>query len=259
MINYLPKINLEEETKKIVSFIQNTLKEQEIKKVVIGLSGGIDSITSFYLLIKALSKDQIIPVNLPFVPNFKEFETIVKELNIPQENIYQIPIEKIVNEYKNLLSIKNEDNLDKIRLGNIMARTRMIILYDLAKKNNALVSGTENKSEYYLGYFTRFGDEASDFEPIRNFYKTQVYELAKHLSVPEHIINKPPTAGLWQGQTDESEFGFSYQEADQVLYLYYEQKKNIEEIKSLGFSNTEKIINFTKKNEYKHKVPYSLI
>ncbi|MBI2190192.1 MAG: NAD(+) synthase, partial [Candidatus Levybacteria bacterium] len=113
---------------------------------------------------------------------------------------------------------------DSIRLGNIMARVRMILLYDLAKKHQALVCGTENRSEYHLGYFTRFGDEASDFEPIRHLYKTQVYQLASYLGVPKTVIDKKPTAGLWAEQTDEGEFGFSYKEADPVLYLYFDKK-----------------------------------
>ena len=152
----------------------------------------------------------------------------------------------------------NNDSIDKVRLGNIMARIRMIIIYDLAKKHNALVAGTENQSEYLLGYFTRFGDQASDFEPIQHLYKTQVYQLAKFLGVPKNIIEKEPTAGLWNGQTDEGEFGFTYQEADQVLYLYYDKKLKLEKIKKKGFRNAEKIIKFSLKNSYKHHAPYSL-
>ena len=111
---------------------------------------------------------------------------------------------------------------DQLRLGNIMARVRMICLYDLAKQLDALVCGTENKSEKYLGYFTRFGDEASDIEPIMHLYKTEVYELAKHLGIPGAIVAKPPSADLWSEQTDERELGFSYKEADQVLHVLEE-------------------------------------
>jgi NAD+ synthase len=139
-----------------------------------------------------------------------------------------------------------------------MARVRMILLYDLAKKHNALVCGTENKSEYLLGYFTRFGDAASDFEPIQHLYKTQVYQLASSLGVPKNIIKKTPTAGLWHGQTDEGEFGFSYKEADEVLFYYYDKKLKLEEIKNKGFKNAEKIIKFSLKNSYKHHAPYTL-
>src|SRR5258708_26883046 len=114
---------------------------------------------------------------------------------------------------------------------------RMIILYDLAKKYKALVCGTENKSENLLGYFTRFGDQASDIEPIEHLYKTQVYQLAKYLNLPDAIITQQPSAGLWQGQTDEGQFGFTYEEADQVLFLHFEKKLVVEIIEKLGFTN----------------------
>ncbi len=146
---------------------------------------------------------------------------------------------------------------EKVRVGNIMARIRMILLYDLAKKHNALVCGTENKSEFLLGYFTRFGDEASDFEPIQHLYKTQVFQLASFLNVPKNIIQQVPTAGLWRNQTDEKEFGFTYKEADQVLFYYYDQKLKLEEIKGMGFKNAATIINFALKNSYKHRTPYT--
>ena len=116
-----------------------------------------------------------------------------------------------------------DKKMDEGRRGNVMARTRMVILFDLAKKMGALVVGTENKTEHLLGYYTRFGDEASDIEPIRNFYKFQVYKLAKYLGIPKYIIQKAPSAGLWLGQTDEGEFGFTYKEADEVLFLITEK------------------------------------
>lgn len=147
--------------------------------------------------------------------------------------------------------------LRKERLGNIMARVRMIILFDLAKKLNAIVSGTENKSERLLGYFTRFGDSASDIEPIAHLYKTQVYQLAKYLKVPEKIINQSPTAGLWDGQTDEDEFGFTYEEADQVLYLVDDRPQDINKIKK-DFPNAEKIIERMQSNQFKLQTPYHL-
>jgi len=115
------------------------------------------------------------------------------------------------------LAIKLNAKKDKVRLGNILARVRMICLFDLAKKLGALVVGTENKSEKMLGYFTRFGDEASDLEPIVHLYKTEVIKLAKELGVPAAIIKAAPTAGLWPGQTDEAELGMTYAEIDARL------------------------------------------
>jgi NAD+ synthase len=133
----------------------------------------------------------------------------------------------------------------------------MITLYDFAKKTAALVCGTENKSEYHLAYFTRFGDEASDIEPIRHLYKTQVYELATFLGVPQFVLDAHPTAGLWAGQTDENEFGFTYKEADQVIYRYFDKKELLPSIQK-DLPHAEKIINWCKKNEFKHHVPYTI-
>jgi NAD+ synthase len=178
----------------------------------------------------------------------------LKKGNIPDENIYKLNIKNSVDEFKQTLNIPGED---RIRLGNVMARTRMIMLYDLAKKHNALVLGTEDKSEFYLGYFTRFGDEASDIEPIRHLYKTQIYQLAKYLGVPEEIINQKSSPELWPGQTAEKELGFSYTEADIVLHLHCDKKISVKKIKAMGFSNAEKIINRVNENSFKHHLPYT--
>ncbi len=252
----LLQINPKKETQRIIAFLKNTLEKQNIQNVVIGLSGGIDSTTSFYLLTKVVSPEHIFPVHLSYFPGaFPSFYEVIKQQNIPEQNIYDIDIKDAVDAISNTLKVPKNN---AIRQGNIMARIRMVFLYDLAKKHNALVCGTENRSEHLLGYFTRFGDEASDIEPIRHLYKTQVCQLAKHLGVPQEIIEKTPTADLWEGQTDEKEFGFSYQEADQILFYYFEQKLTTEEIVKKGFTNADKIIQRVKENEYKHETPYTL-
>lgn len=251
-------INPEQEKQKIVDFLKKIFKEQNINNVVIGLSGGIDSMTSFYLLKEVLPPENIFVAHLYYYDSlFPRFDPVLKSAKIPEENTYNLSIQEQVEAILKSQNIEKND-LNKIRIGNIIARMRMVILFDLAKKHKTLVCGTENKTENLLGYFTRFGDQASDIEPIAHLYKTQVLELAKYLGIPDEFISQDPTAGLWQGQTDEGEFGFTYKEADQVLFLHLEQNKTLEELEAQGFKNAKLILERHNKNIFKHQAPYSI-
>lgn len=245
----------EEEAIRITSFFKAVFQEQKIYKAVIGVSGGIDSGTSFCLLAMAVPNENIYVLHLPyFETSDQDVDDILKTVGFPSSQYSSISIKKMTD---NLIEELHIPDGDIVRRGNIMARSRMIMLYDFAKENNALVVGTENRSEYFLGYFTRFGDEASDIEPLQHLYKTQVYEIAKHIGVPSSVINKKPSANLWESQTDEGEFGFLYAEADPVLYRYFDKKETLEEIEKTH-PNARKIIDFANKNAYKHHVPYHL-
>lgn len=254
MFNNLLQINPGSEEKRIVDFLQDVFEKQKITKAVIGVSGGIDSATSLTLLSKAIPKKNIVAIHLPYFEEDDDTEELIDFVGLSSDQLINISIEEMTDGIIDELEVPEEELL---RRGNIGTRVRMIVLYDFAKAKNALVVGTENRSEYHLGYFTRFGDEASDIEPIQHLYKTQVIELAKHLGIPASIIEKKPSAGLWGDQTDEGEFGFSYVEADPVLFLYFDKGLTVSEIEK-EHPNARKIIEFAEKNQYKHHVPYHL-
>ena len=252
-------IDPQEESKRIEEFIRTTVRSRGFKRIIIACSGGVDSTTALYLAVGAIGKKNIFSLLLPYKTlhphQLDDAKKAVKTVGIPSSQIEMIDIAPMVDAFAKNLSLKKKK--DHLRLGNIMARTRMIVLYDRAKKHKALVLGTENKSESLLGYFTRFGDEASDIEPIRHLYKTQVYQLAEYLGVPEAILKKTPTAGLWPGQTDEGQFGFSYALADKILYGLYDKKKSIEQVVKEGFKrqDIQKVKDWINTNHFKHQLP----
>jgi len=250
---------ISQEVEKIITFIKISFQKAGFSHAVLAVSGGVDSAVSLTLAVNALGEENVYPILLPYgilnTQGVLDGVELIIQLHIPLTHVVRIDIKKAVDDISG-----NEMGMGNIRKGNIMARVRMIYLFDQAKKRNALVVGTENKSEHLLGYFTRFGDGASDIESISHLYKTQVIELASYLKIPQKIVDKPPTAGLWPEQTDEGEFGFSYQDADQVLALLYDEKKSVDEVVSLGFSKevVERIQSRVSHNSFKHTTPYRL-
>lgn len=251
------KIDCEKEILRIQSFLKETLKKTGKKKIIVAVSGGVDSSVSVSLCSKAIGVENMILVLLPYgnlnQKGLKNSMLLINHLNVPQKSIKTIDIRPAVDLVCKHLGISETEHTRK---GNIMARIRMIMLFDIAKKSDALVLGTENRSEYYLGYFTRFGDEASDIEPIRHLFKTQVYELARILDIPPEIISSPPTAGLWEGQTDEDQFGFSYKEADKILELYFDQNVPFDKISLTDHPKRNEVRKIVLQNKFKHKTPY---
>ena len=237
------------EVEKIIKFLRDTLSKTHISTLVVAVSGGIDSALSLTIAVKAIGAENVHALMLPYKDQSTEdSQTIISWNKLPSNNIHTINIEPMVEVTATTLNADSD-----LRKGNIMARSRMIAVYDLAKQLSALVCGTENKSEKYLGYFTRFGDEASDIEPIQHLYKTQVRQLVEHLQLPKIFLEKAPSAGLWQDQTDEQELGFSYRQADLALsHLIDGEELNVDQ------SILQKVQQRVDSQHFKLEVPYKI-
>ncbi len=237
----------------IINFIKETFVAQNAPKAVVAVSGGIDSAVSLTLTARAISPENVFAILMPYGNQDMTDATSVCEFNQIPSN--QTVVLNIADSVEQLCSSLQVPTADYLRRGNIMARTRMIAVYDLAKQKQALVVGTENKSEFYLGYFTRFGDEASDIEPISHLTKTQVRTLAAELGLPQPILDKAPSAGLWTGQTDEKELGFTYQEVDSVINSLLTGKPTPPIVSDKTIDRIKKRI---QSQSFKHHVPYRL-
>ena len=251
---FYPPVN-RDLVKVLTEFIRQETQKFGIKKVVIGLSGGIDSTAAAYLAKLALGSKNLLGVLMPYKTSspdsIRHALAVVKSLKIKSKII------DVTSAVEALIENDTDIERDKVRKGNVIARMRMVCLYDQSNEHKALVLGTGNKTEILLGYTTLFGDAASAINPLGDLYKTQVWQLAKLLKCPPQIIRKKPSADLWTGQSDEGELGFTYRQVDELLYWMIDQRLSYKELITNGFKpafikNVQTII---KNNQFKRVPP----
>lgn len=247
------RINTALARKILVSFIREEVTRTGLSRAVIGLSGGIDSALACALAVEALGAENVLALRLPYKTSspqtMADAQLLIDQLGLPAKDIEITPFVEPL-----FATLPDADNK---RRGNIMARARMMVLYDQSAAFKGLVIGTGNKTEILLGYSTIFGDSASAINPLGDLYKTQVRQLAAVVGVPQPILDKPPTADLWAGQTDEGELGFTYERVDQLLYLLVDQRYRRDEAIAAGFEPpfVDRVINTIRANQFKRMPP----
>lgn len=250
-------LNAEQAVQVLTIFLRDEVRRTGLKKAVIGLSGGVDSALSTYLSVKALGRENVHVLLMPFQSSTPESVSdamaVVNDLGIPHETFGITPMaEAFFSETE-----KSIGEMDRMRRGNVMARLRMIALYDRSQALGALVIGTSNKTESLLGYTTLFGDNASAINPLGDLYKTQVWQLSKYIGVPESIVSKPPSADLWPGQTDEAELGIAYHDVDELLFFMVDLRERDEALVQRGFSKDliDKVREKVRRSQFKRRPP----
>ncbi len=247
------RINPELVRRILVGFISNEVRKVGFERVVLGLSGGVDSSLVATLAAEALGNDNVLAVIMPYKTSDPKSKSdalqVVRQLGIRD---LEIDISPQIDAY-----FARFPDADQKRRGNKMARERMSILYDQSWGWRALVIGTSNKTELLLGYGTIYGDMASAINPVGDLYKTQVWQLADAVGVPTTIVQKAPSADLWAGQSDETELGFQYRMIDQLLYYLVDRRYTVEALKQLGFDDAfiADIVRRVRDNQYKRRLP----
>lgn len=245
-------LNCDLTKKLLLNFILDQKEKTGAESMVFGLSGGLDSTVTAYLLKEALGND-VLALILPYGDwtknDVEDALMITKELNLNYE-IYSL--DKLALRYFEDMKVE-----DKLRQGNFVSRLRFNVVFDFSKKLKAIVAGSSNKTELLMGYGTWYGDLAASFYLLGDLYKTQVRILGKYLGVPDRILSKVPTAGLWPGQTDEGEMGITYEELDKILYLLVDKRKRVEEVVSEGFADKKvrRVVEQVFTSAFKRKIP----
>jgi len=247
------KINTDLARKILTGFIRSEINRVGFTHAVVNLSGGLDSAVSCALAVESLGAENVLALRLPYrlssPDSLEHAQLVIDRFKVRSETI---EITDMVDPL-----IKSDPNMTKARKGNIMARMRMIVLYDRTEVFKGLAVGTSNKTEILLGYSTLWGDMASAINPIGDLYKTQVRQLAQALEVPQPVIDKAPSADLWEGQTDEGELGFTYEHVDKLLYLLVDKRYTLQDCIDAGFEESfiRKIIGRIQRNQFKRMMP----
>jgi NAD+ synthase len=249
----LLEINTDLARKILTSFLREEITRTGMTHGVVGLSGGVDSALSCFLAAEALGPANVLAVRMPYKQSspdsLRHAEQVIEATGVKSLTVDITPmVEPLFAQFP---------SIDARRKGNIMARERMIILFDQSAECHGLVIGTGNKTEIMLGYTTLYGDSACALNPLGDLYKTQVRQLSRAMGVPETIIAKPPTADLWSGQTDEGELGFTYEDVDKLLYLLVDERYSPEECVQAGFKKTfvARVVEIVRRNQFKRVLP----
>ena len=255
----LPAVEPAQAVQVIVGFIASQLEQTGFRRVVLGLSGGVDSATVAFLCARAVGPDNVLAVRMPYRTSSVASETdalrVVDALGCRTERVEITPMVEPMLELIGAESVPG-DALN-VRRGNVMARQRMIVLYDRSAAFDALVAGTSNKTEALLGYGTLHGDMAAAFAPIGDLYKTQLRAVATELGVPREILDKPPSADLWPGQTDEGELGRSYDALDRTLFALVDRRWTVDRCVRAGLERAlvEWVAGRVAQMEFKRQLP----
>jgi NAD+ synthase len=234
-------------------FIREEVLKVGAKGVVVGVSGGIDSALALALAVEGLGPAAILGVCTPY--HLSHSSSLIDARLVAEQAGVELFVEDISPQIDAYFS--SRPNADLTRRGNKLARERMSIVYDISQERSALVLGTSNKSELLLGYGTIYGDMAHALNPLGDLYKSQVYQLAEHLRLPAQVISKPPSADLFAGQLDESDLGFSYKEADQILFYLVDQRRREEEVVGMGYAPdlVRGVLERMRRSQFKRRPP----
>lgn len=246
-------INTDLARKILTGFIRSEITRTGFSRAVVALSGGLDSALVCFLAAEALGPENVLAIRMPYRSSSPDSLTDAQAV-IDSTGVQSMTVE--ITDMVEPLFARFPD-MDNMRKGNIMARQRMIVLYDQSAAFRGLVVGTGNKTEILLGYTTLYGDSANALNPIGDLYKTQVRQLSRAMGVPESILNKAPSADLWAGQTDEGELGFTYAEADQLLYLLVDERYTPQECIEAGFPEpfVRAVVERVRRNHFKRMLP----